>query len=389
MEQNNANDISVLLRLREALAQEFDRRVQIPDPDDVNPDTLALRDAIHNFACPITYVVATYDKPISFWGGDCDRVTYTRFDMERLKTAEVRCLGEFRHDDFVRRTDLLQELLDKEPAPDLMRLIQSSTFLGASEPGKWFLRVLPNDLRQDARRAALDVLDELSWHCVDRLVRAFDRKPNFKEIYSFSSPHRRSAEDVLRGRGGIEGVAANAVDPREFKALEERAAETDALQVIPKVPEGLAQTVQMAKELYVFATFRYDFATICNHYCYLAIEAALKLRWCSGLHKPARIDAPKGWGVSLDRPSHHEIERLAREHGRVSVNGTEFKRGMKWLIDELVRTRVVTKWVGRLLTSAVHLRNSFSHREFGVIMPASLETLERTTWLINMLFHTA
>ena len=63
--------------------------------------------------------------------------------------------------------------------------------------------------------------------------------------------------------------------------------------LIPLVPDSVRRTFRIAKRLYVFGRFEYEFYNVSQHYAYLALEAAVLSRWIASLPNPVTVEGKK------------------------------------------------------------------------------------------------
>src|SRR5262245_12594929 len=95
-----------------SIKEEFDKRYNITDPDDTDPDTIAFQKAVHALNCPVTALIVRLPKKISYWGGiECEMVSYVRLDLESPSSPSWNFLGEYKSDEFLANPNLAKALL--------------------------------------------------------------------------------------------------------------------------------------------------------------------------------------------------------------------------------------------------------------------------------------
>ena len=116
-----------------------------------------------------------------------------------------------------------------------------------------------------------------------------------------------------------------------------------------KVPEEAAEALEVAKRTFVFGYFYYKLFTVSHHYAFLAVEAALKIKY-------------------------KEVT------GKESSNHTH-------VIEALVKSGVIPENKKELYDAGRYLRNELSHLTDSTTMTPSADILYRTAEMINDLYE--
>lgn len=122
------------------------------------------------------------------------------------------------------------------------------------------------------------------------------------------------------------------------------------LQLIPFVPEEVSRVFFGAKRLYIYGYFEYYFYTICFHYLFLAVEAALRIK-------------------------HKQVIGKTKKH-----------LSMYNIINSLLKEGILVKEDEKIYKEIMKLRNSLSHLDDSKLLFPSASIIERCAVLINSLF---
>ena len=177
------------------------------------------------------------------------------------------------------------------------------------------------------------------------------------------------------------------VDTGQMPSLKDVQTALSAILLIPKVPESVKRTFQIAKRLYLFGRFEYGFYSVSHHYAYLAMEAAILSRWTASLHNPVLVEA-KSFRQQMTTPTHGQLAELYwMKDGRTFlVDGLPFPNSPTKVLKRLRDTGTIDSGTEVRLLAAIGLRNDFSHHESPTVLPPTTGALSATAELINMLF---
>jgi len=168
------------------------------------------------------------------------------------------------------------------------------------------------------------------------------------------------------------------------------------VQLIPSVPETVKRVFRHAKDLHIYAFFRYNFFTIAQHYAYLALESAIKLRYYQSFAKENTLENTcTGETVKVGRIDHQTLGDFCRrrkgwDFRKVKVNGRKFAFYQGELLDWLVEERIITRWERKQCEKGMRLRNIMSHLTHVYVFPPeySVRALEFVANIINKLYST-
>ena len=387
------NCLDVIFR---SIREEFDRRYNITDPDAIDPDIIAFQKAIHALQCPVTALVVHLPNNISFWGGiECDSVSYIRLDLETPGHATWDFLGEFTTEQILANPSIAKSLLSQEPSSDYLQVLANGQTIGASDRAPdWLMIGIGGDVRTRQTIDTWFLMETLMMDFQPRIVSRAGTKLEFDKVYALQQPPTRSAAQLLSTDIHGDAIVPTVVED-DFQALTEQAKLAGEAQLIPKVPKGVSDTFEIARQLYTYACFHHWLSTAAHHYLFLAIEAAVKYRWCATLPNPVTVTNKAGVTTTLQKPHHQDFFHLrekynndkAWDYHNILVNGQRFEPSAEKLVDELGKLKLLTKWQQRRLKAGIRLRNHFSHREMGIIFPAGADRFLDIARDLNYLFH--
>lgn len=381
----------------QSLREEFDRQYDIKDPGKEDPDRIAFQKAVYGLRCPVSALVVHLPGKVTFWGGaEGDVVSYVRLDLETPGTANWTFLGEASSDEVLSNLAIARSLLLKDPDSDYLEALAKGTTMGASDHSPdWLMIAVAGDIRTCSNIDAWLAIETFMVDFQPRLVSRAGTKLEFEKVYSLMPGAPQTAAQLLTSNRLGTPIVPN-VSPEDFDALTRHAEAINGALLIPKVPEEVAKTFEMARQLYIYSCFHHWLSTAAHHYLFLAIEAAVKHRWCATLTNPVIVTSKKGATISLHRPHHQDFFEIRAKHNNdkdwdyrnIKVNGRCFEPSTEKLIDALGEAGLLSKWQQRRLKGGVRLRNHFSHRESGILIPVGADRFIDIARDLNYLFHT-
>ena len=377
--------------LFDAIRVEFRRRVPTYDPEAIKPETLATYRAIEKFVCPIRLLVIDCGQPIQFWGGDCSKVSYVHFDFEEFGREGYEFIGEIQPSDVPNRRPMVEEFFGGPLDDEHLESIASLRTISMSGGDKWMVRAVPHDIRVKMDVAAGLLFDDVISEAAASLSPRFDPRLDFTSIYKLEPSIEREVSTLLKDRPFF-SIVSNPTTPGDYRHLRDRERRVAAIRLIPPVPESVRTTFEIAKNLFVYASFYHYFETAGKHYAFLAVEAGLKSRWCQSIQWPATVTSKGGDSTVVDYPSYdnliRRVVRTFKSRKGLTVNSETLPRTSPALVDALLSKGMLTKWYAGRIKSALTLRNIYSHREFGTIDMMGVDDLQRIAEILNTLFHT-
>lgn len=177
------------------------------------------------------------------------------------------------------------------------------------------------------------------------------------------------------------------VDTGQMPSLKDVQTALASILLIPQVPESVDWTFRIAKRLYLFARFEYEFYTVSLHYASLAMEAAILTRWTASLPNPVTSHW-NGLRQQISAPSHGELAKVFwSKNGRsLTVDGLPFPNSLTKVLRRLRETGIIDTLTEKDILEVIGLRNDLSHQESSIVLPPSTGSLSVVAEQINALF---
>ncbi len=321
------------------------------------PERLVMKDAIKRLEPQISIVCLRVDKTRHSKYRDDLRYVLI-YDFSKPGPTQVKFLGEANEDDATVLKQVLAEQWSPQFAEHYFRDLKADARISGimeTDGVKKILQSLPFDLRKHPMDFEFDTYRKLmDW--LQATVETPDPLAEYAEHYD-SVPIEAPSEEVLKNP---DPRMQNFIRWREGKAYPltpgDLARDVARVFLIPPVPEEVRKTFQRAKDLFVYGYFRYDFFTVAALFAYMALETALRYRWCRSIS------------------------------GEVSARLPRAK--MRKLLEGLVKRGMLTIWEQRQCELAWRIRNSLAHPETSsTYFPSyALAALREVALVINRLF---
>jgi len=371
------------------LKQEFYKNNKIEDrEEDTRPDILSFRDMIESLppSLQITELTSIDGQLLKHRMG-----FLIKYDFDKLKSNHIEFCGSMEYDNVEKLAVLISEQFHfNEKSSQLMAdSIFTKSFRSTwDSDNSWYLHFIVDDiirnpsiLYEEMKRLFLSFPDmpilhkkfETKWH------------DDYGVIYGLSTDPILQFEELVKGSEG------NSIFDLNLEKIQTAIAE---LQLIPTVPDEIKQVFTRAKDLFIFGYFRYEFFTIAEHYAYLALEAAIKIRYVKCLGDLIVLTDSKKSDLKheLKNPTYHSIEEFCRNNKnwniyRLLVNNQPFQVGTKKLVEWLSAHHYIRKWETNSYESGMYIRNILSHLERPQTHMPATKNLQRIANQINFLFH--
>lgn len=372
------------------LRMKFKEFYPFEDDGDVSPDVVALRDAIFKLPCPIKVLELRFDT--AKFAQVKDGIGYIlRYDLSGIGDMQVEDYGVI---DVENRDTLKSILIDNFDFPETtvadFVLDFKTIGLWDSEKLDYYIHFAQYDIKRYFDKYLSDLLQIFLYNIDTQLI------PKYKREIDFNSLYNLVADKVLPWE--VFTTREPILDHLFRKpTIEDLQKDICAIQLIPTVPEEVKRVFEAAKDLYIFGYFRWYFFTISNHYSYLAIESAVKHRYNQWIGEKVVLTC-KGKKGSLShemiKPSYERITDFHwqnRKQGwnidKLKVNGEDFPKNMRLLLDWLLKAGIQTKWQNDRLKFAIDMRNALSHLENVKIQMPNSSGLKNVAEQINTLYH--
>lgn len=382
----------LLRRALELAKRRVQKEYSLEDDGSGPPNYVAMRAVIDRLPCPVSVVELRFDRSRHPHIQD-DVCPVFIYDLSKLGTWNVEYLGLY---DAYDRTTLFRVLVQErgiraaENFIERLQLDAMTTWSFDLEPSPISLQLMFYDPRREPDQFAWD----LTGHLHEWLRWLADPKrqtTDYSALYDMQPEPVRPAGELMEPDFRTQAFGTWIGDrprPLDLGSLQER---VSRLLLIPPVPDPVRKIYARAKDLYVFAYFRYDFFTVAEHLATLALEAAIKHRYCQTLSSTVTLQTDTGERLVLRDPDYERIWRIKKEKCKrnLIVNDERFPATMPRLLVWLMTKGILTKWERKRCDYYVGLRNLFSHPTYAPIdMPGnSFSALAEIARLINHLFH--
>jgi len=358
------------------------KQYPLEDDGSGSPETLAFREVVESFPCPIKLVEIKIDRKIypDIQDETCQMIKY---DFVNLGQRKIEYYGIIKS----KNKEKLQHVLttnfefDKESFESFYKDFR--TIGWSDDSSSFYVQFSLYNIRDNLKDFVWDFAISFQSLLGHQIVERFKRVIDFNLLSDLKPDKILSLEEVTR------------IDPATQilgKNIEQFQKQICDSQLLPAVPEHPRRVFESAKKLYIFGYFYYRFFTISEHYAYLALESAIRHRYNQSLGAKAVITNPKGEAVESS-PSWFNIFNFCERNWRkwklseIKVNGEKFPFNNKLLLDWLVKEKIITKWERRQYDVGIILRNVLSHQEFAPIYTPNSSTLKIVADRINKLFY--
>ena len=166
------------------------------------------------------------------------------------------------------------------------------------------------------------------------------------------------------------------------------------IMLLPQTTGPVKSTFEIARKLFVFSLFEYEFATVSAHYAGLALESAIYNRWNLTLPQRGVVlehkSSKNGGKLMAQMPTHQAITGVCKDKKwdeKVLVEGRPFPRGLRSVLNDLENLVVISAWQRRRIDFCLeNLRHPLSHLEFKPLHPPNPKVLAVVAEIINQLF---
>lgn len=356
--------------------------------DDIHPLVLSRRDMIESLPPSMQVVeLIKYENNSQ----PNKKAFLIKYDFDKLKTNHVEYCGSID----CRQPEKLAELITNRFQ------IKDKTIVAWTQdicerfspramwdpPNSWYLHLIPHDIISDKESFLKELHHTFFIFPPDLLVKKFERKPHvdYNTIYNIPLEPVLEFEEVVKTDRGASMFGLD---------LEKIQKAVSDIHLIPPVPDDVKQLFKRAKDLFIFGYFRYEFFTIAEHYAFLALESAIKIRYIKSLDEVAVLTDSKDRKLrhKISMPTYRALDRFCSatkgwHKSRLLVNGEMFPSSGKKLLDWLENRKFIRKWERPTYDAALNIRNILSHQERVSIHNPSATVLQRVSEQINYLFH--
>jgi hypothetical protein len=119
--------------------------------------------------------------------------------------------------------------------------------------------------------------------------------------------------------------------------------------LLPQTTGSVKSTFEIARKLFVFSLFEYEFATVSAHYAGLALESAIYNRWNLTLPQRGVVlehkSSKNGGKLMGQMPTHQAITDVCKDkkwNETVLVEGRRFPKGLRSILNDLVNLAIIS-----------------------------------------------
>ena len=359
------------------------RQYPVEEDGSGSPETLAIREAIRSFPCPLRIAEIKMDvKKYPYISDEiCQIISY---DLTRLGERSLEYYGVIDSTDKEKLKQILVKYFNLSEKGfndfynDFKHVGWADDNLNFYTQFRWY------GIKDNFRRFVFDFYSDLIALMGDKLIERFKRVIDYNRLFNLKPDPILSLEEFIK-RNDIEGLFG-----LNFQDLQKQICN---FQLIPDVPEHVKRVFDNANKLFIFGYLHYHFFTISQHYAYLALESAIKHRYNRSLGEKAKITNPKGESIEIP-PSWRDIYYFCQRNrgkgwklSKIKVNGEDFPYSNRLLLKWLVEKKILTKWERRQYDVGINMRNILSHLEFAPIDVPRSFTIKVIADRINKLFY--
>jgi len=364
------------------------------------PERVAIQAAIELLRPRISVVVLRVDRPAPAHFEDeiCVVLVY---DF----TSTALAVDAFAPELTWNNTKGLIEVLSRLEVPfaqsfgtDLEKNTRGMSVLDSEESHK-IVQFLPYDPRKSPARFATDLHFHLQWW-LEATVVVQDPLADYAVRFGITPTLLRPDDQLLDPALQWRAMARWRGGSFSLTSMADLARDVAEITLIPAVPLDVQVTFRRAMALYVYGYLHYDFLTLAPLVAYMALEAAVRHRWCQSFRPPVTLRLPKTRKdpeetVTWDRLTYERAIEWCKSQGRFSrdllVNGQRFPGSFRQLLDRLGEWGALTLWERRQAEEGWEIRSGLAHpEEYSMLWPGfALRALRRGALIINRLFDPA
>jgi hypothetical protein len=371
--------------------QRLENRYHLEDDGSGPPNRVAIRALIDRLPCPVKVVELQFDRKRHPHLRDdvCPAIIYDLANLGHLSVETLGVVDAYDHAKVVKV--LTKSGLPHADAGYFAKELQGDAkimgFLDTEGPQMALQFSFSNPLKDPDQ-----FVWDLEMHLENWLKEI--RKPieaiDYCALYHMKSLPVLTRQKLLAAAPATRNFVrwtGRSLQPLSLSELQRRV-RRDVL--IPPVPEAVQRVFARARDLYVFGYFKYEFFTVAQHQAVLALEVAIKHRYCQALGDAVTLRTGEGKETVLHRPDYERIWRSWKEaKKRLTVNGTPFRPWVPELLDWLVENKIVTKWERKECDHYREVRDHLSHPTLGSTWPPGYahSAVKDVAQLINKMFH--
>lgn len=357
------------------------------------PETLALREVVAKFPCPlkIAEIRINTDKHKHIKDEICQII---RYDFSKLgvtpQTVEYYDIVDAR--DFDRLRGLLTKKFDLNENwfEDFYRDFRTTGW--CDDEVNFCVQFPLYDIKKNFDKFVFDFLVFPFDSFLGKMRQKFGKGVDWNSKFNLKPDPILPISEITK----MDEILRAFLPFSEGAGIEKLQEDICNIQLIPNVPEDVKKVFRHAKNLHIYGFFHYNFFAIAQHYAYLALESAIKNRYYQSFGKENTLENEKGETVKMGRIDHQTIIDFCRRAKgwnvhRLKINGEKFAFYPAELLDWLVKMGIITEWERKQCAIGMRLRNLMSHLTRAYVFPPgySVEALEFVADIINKLYSSS
>jgi len=357
------------------------------------PETLAIREVVDKFLCPVRIAEIRIDieKHRHIKDEVCQII---RYDFSQLGVAQ-RTVEYYNTVDAM-DSEKLRELLVKKfdlneiSFEDFYRDFRTTGW--CDDEASFYVQFPLYDIKKNPRKFVFDFLAYPFDSFLGKMRQKFGRGVDWNSKFELKPDPILPISEITK----MDKTTGAFLPFSEGASIEKLQEDICNIQLIPNVPGDVKTVFRHAKNLHIYGFFCYNFFAISQHYAYLALESAIKNRYYQSFGKENTLENEKGETVKVGSIDHQTIIDFCRttkgwNYRKVKINGEKFAFTTVELLDWLVKKKIITEWERKQCDNGMKLRHLMSHLTRTYVFPPSysVEALEFVADIINKLYSSS
>lgn len=379
---------SIILDCFVSLKQKFYEEYKIEEyEEDTTPFVLSLRDIIKSLPPPSIKIIEILNEPKKY---NQEKGFLIKYDYSIQIPTKIEFCGSFssNYENIEQQIGQKFGFSEEQLSPMLKDIFSDFSNITVWEQDEnWCVQFIKGDIVKEPK-IFYNIWENWIFHFDDVpiLSQKYRRQrfDDFNEIYGLKKEPIRPLSEIIKFAPQMEMFSFN------LESLQESVAH---IQLIPKVPKEINTVFKRAKKLFILGCFEYELFTISQHYAYLALEAAIKIRYIMSLNNNAVLTIPKKkLKHEINNPSYFDIVNFCLNNNEwrtnlLYVNEEQFPYNSTKLLDWLENNHLIRKWEKKIYKAGLDLRNYHSHLEEPSTTMPSAKLLHVIANEINYIFH--
>ena len=360
------------------------------------PRNVALQKAVDQLPCAVKLLELEVDKE-KYEHLEDDFCPIIKYDFEKMNQLSVEHLGKVKPSDKKFLEILNTNFNLKEPETFLKDFTEYDYTIKLYEEEDHFsnLQFLFYDPLKEPKKFAFDLTFLFQHNFLYSLSKDIEVLPNYNKIHGLKTDQIISERELLSKYVGMDSFVKLKNGKTREITVNDLQKDVAHLQLISIINEHVKRVFDRAKKLYIFGWYVYNFFPIAHHYAVLALESAIKHRYCAHFGKNVTVRNKLGNETKTSQVEYERIIRFCKgnlkqgwDFRKLRINDEKFLYKMNDLLTWLVENRIITKWERNQCEHHLDNRNYLSHPTFSPIYPAGTAriAIESVAYLINKMF---